>query len=236
MSVQSVTFGFSESCGISHEFLRRACSHTPNNFCWAGDLLVTESTTIKQSEQNDMRGFEEEVTLSFPASSDSCSEVVLDPPGAVEIDETQIRTQASGEETSAGSFTWAVPKSSDLWETDILASNDIYCGVLTDGGDIYSNESVLGRVDSLCGTIRRDLLNPSAHFLDNRRTLPDDPDKGLLFSIRNGLSGEWEVRWVDDRVPLTVGLSDSLDISAAFRTALAGQGMTEQDVYSFGMI
>lgn len=236
MSVQSVTFGFSESCGISHEFLRRACSYTPNNFYWAGDLLVTEYTTVKQSEQNDMRGGEEEVTLSFPEASDSCGVVELNPPSTVEIDETQIRAQAAGEETSAGSFTWAVPKSSDAWETEILASNDIFCGVLTDGGDIYSSESVLGRVDSLCGTIRRDLLNPSAHFLDNRRTLEDDPDKGLLFAIRNGMGGAWEVRWVDDNVPLTVGLSDSLDISEAFRTALAGQGMTEQDVYSFGMI
>ena len=243
MSVYADTFNYAESCGKSHEFLRRGCTKTPaeiNGFHWAGDLLVVRSVKVKQSEQNDMRGGASEIGAEFPAVSDSCGSVHVPPASPTPTEETAIRTQATGETTETGSFKWAVPKydsdGNQLWDFDIFASDDVFCGVLTDGGDCYSNESAFGAVDSICGTIHRDLFNPAAYFLDNRITTEDDEDKGLLFIIRNGLNATHEVRWVDEHVLLQTGLDDAADITNEFKAALAAAGILESDVLSFGMI
>lgn len=241
MSVYSDTFGYNESCQRSHEFLRRACSKTPTTFNWAGDLLVTKTSVVKQSEQNDIRGGAGEVAASFPAASEGCGPSAVKAPSAAEVKETAIRAQAGAEgDSKAGAFSWAVQKYDDKgnpqWDMDILASNDAFCGVLTDGGDCYLNESVFGAVDSICGTIHRDLFNPAAYFLDNRITTEDDTDKGLLFVIRDGLTATHEVRWVDEQVLLQTGLDDAANITEQFKAALALKGIPESSILSFGMI
>lgn len=241
MSVYSMTFGYNESCQRSHEFLRRACSKTPTGFNWAGDLLVIKTSLIKQSEQNDIRGGEGEVEAAFPAASEGCGPASVKAPDEVEVEETAIREQAGTEgDSTTGSFSWAVPKydgkGNPIWDLDILASDDVFCGVLTDGGDCHSNESVFGSVDSICGTIHRDLFNPSVYFLDNRITTEDDMDKGLLFVIRNGLNATHEVRWVDGQTLLTTGLEDAANITEEFKAALALEGIPESEIFSFGMI
>lgn len=234
VSVSSRTFNYLELCAKSHEFLRRACTKTPTGVSWAGDLLVASGSVLKQSEVNDMRGGECVVEHEYPAPHEDCTETTVGLPSSYVVEDTPIRT--GGRDT----FNYTVPKAADEedeknWDLNIYQSLSD-CGVLMDGGDALYSPQAVGRVLSLCGTITRELYNPSAHFLDNRRTIDDDPDKGLLFSIRGGITGGWEVRWVDEQTTLTAGLSDSVDISEAFRTALAVQGMTEQDVYSFGMI
>ena len=235
VSVSSRTFNYLELCAKSHEFLRRACTKTPANVSWAGDLLLVASGSIlKQSEVNDVRGGECVVEHEYPAPHEDCTETTVGLPSSYVVEDTAIRT--GGRDT----FNYMVPKAANVedeknWDLNIYQSLSD-CGVLMDGGDALYSPQAVGRVLSLCGTIARELYNPSVHFLDNRRTLEDDPDTGLLFSIRNGMTARWEVRWVDEQTTLTTGLSDSVDISAAFRAAMAGQGMTEQDVISFGMI
>lgn len=236
MSVASRTFNYSESCQLSHEFLRRICSKTPTEFYWAGDLIVSKTIKTKQSEQNDMRGGAGDVEVTFPEASEECGETTIAAPEDAKVEETEVRDQADDEETDSGSFKWIVKKASGQWDEDIFAASDLDCGVLTDGGDIYGNETTFGTVDSLCGTIHRDLFNPSAHFLDNRRTKETDPDNGLLIAIRNGINGDWEVRYAPTERVLTEGLIMSDDVTTAFTTALSALGMTHQDVFEFGMI
>jgi hypothetical protein len=188
-----------------------------------------------------MRGGAGEVQIGFPAAAEGCGAATIEAPDQVEVDETAIRDQAGTEgDSKTGAFSWAVPKydskGKPQWDMDILASDDLFCGVLTDGGDCYSNESVLGTVDSICGTIHRDLFNPSAYFLDNRITTEDDSDKGLLFVIRDGLTATHEVRWVDEQVLLQTGLEDAANITEQFKAALALKGIPESEVLSFGMI
>ena len=80
------------------------------------------------------------------------------------------------------------------------------------------------------------MYSPTAYFLDNRNTLDNDEDKGLLFVFVDGMLGTHEVRWVDDKTVLTEGLEDAEDITALFREALNGKGVLESEIYSFGMI
>lgn len=234
MSVMSETFGYDESCCKSHEFLRRACTKTSKGVAWAGDLLVQSGIIIKQSEINDMRGGNCDTEIQYPKPQPSCEAVTSGIPKEYTVEETSIRT--GGRNT----FQYIVPKNENPeeesnWEIGIYQStND--CGILMDGGDAYQSEQVFGSVDSICGTIHRQMPNPSAHFLDNRVTLEDDPDNGLLFAIRDGMTGIWEVRYSPAKQVLTTGLSDSDDASSAFTTALSALGMTHQDVFEFGMI
>lgn len=234
MSVISETFGYDETCCKSHEFLRRACTVTPMSAHWAGDLLVTGEIMVKQSEVNDIRGGDCETALEYQGPHSGCSDVKSGIPGQYKVEATAIRT---GEKNT---FQYLIPKADNEanehnWSLDLYQStND--CGILMDGGDAYQSLGVMGRVVSICGTIDRQLFNPAAYFLDNRRSTDDDPDKGLLFSIRNGLTWEWEVRWVDDSTILATGLDDAEDISAQFREALSVLNITEKDVLSFGMI
>lgn len=239
MSVYSATLGYNETCGRSHEFLRRCCSFAPHqqgDVRWAGDFAIIRETRLKQSEQNDMRGGGEDIEFAFGAANDSCGVVTISAPSEVEIDETAIRNQAEDSETSNGSFEWAVKKGSNDWQIGMLASSDVFCGVLTDGGDTFEHISTYSKVLSLCGTIDRTLFNPEVYFLDNRNTLNDDDDAGLLFAIRNGVNWAFEVRWVDKLTNLTQGLCDADDISRSFTDALLANDLTEADVVSFGMI
>ena len=114
-------------------------------------------------------------------------------------------------------------------------SNDD-CGLMQDGGDVLVRFDTNSRVVSLCGTIDRTLFNPTAHYLDNRKSYSKDPDNGLLVAIRNGINGAWEVRYSPAERILTEGLVMSDDVTEAFTTALSTLGMTHADVFEFGMI
>lgn len=234
MTVATETYGYDDKCCLSHEFLRRGCSVTPMSAYWAGDLIVTTEILTKQSEVNDMRGGDCETNIEYPKQNNSCSDLESGIPGQYTVEATSIR---DGEENS---FQYLIPKAENPenehnWSLGLYQSND-ECGKMMDGGDAYQDLSVFGRVMSICGSINQQIFNPSVHFLDNRKSLADDPDNGLLFAIRNGLTGNWEVRYAPVERNLTAGLMMSDDVTAAFRAALAGEGMTDDDVFEFGMI
>ncbi|MCE5199083.1 hypothetical protein LLG39_08910 [bacterium] len=233
-SVMSKTFNYLELCARSHEFLRRGCSFTPMDVSWAGDLIIINETILKQSEVNDMRGGDCVVEHKYPAQSEECSETTVGLPNQYVVESTDIRTGG------ANTFEYTVPKATNeedetQWDLNIYQSlND--CGVLMDGGDALQHPSVMGRVVSLCGTIDKQGMNPQAHYLDNRKSYSKDPDNGLLVAIRTGFKWNWEIRYAPVERNLTAGLMMSDDVTAAFRAALAEEGMTDDDVFEFGMI
>lgn len=236
MSVMSKTFGYRELCGKSHEFLRRGCSYTPVKVSWAGDLLLTQETILKQSEVNDIRGEESNVQTTYQPDSEECSEIQTGIPTEYKVEETNIRTG------SAKTFNYTIPKAENeedekQWDLDIYQSIDD-CGILMDGGDALQTPSTERLVTSLCGTITRSSgsFDAQAHYLDNRNSYSEDPDNGLLVAIRTGVVHSWEIRYAPKELNLSAGLSVSDDITLAFMEALAKEGMTEIDVLEFGMI
>lgn len=236
MSVMSKTFGYLELCGKSHEYLRRGCSFTPLRVKWAGDLVITEETLLKQSEVNDMRGEENEVQTIYTAPTDDCSDIQAGIPTQYKVEETDIRT---GE---AKTFEYTIPKNPNEedetnWDLGIYQSNDD-CAVLMDGGDALQTPGLARTVTSLCGTVARSsgAFEAKAHYLDNRKSYSTDPDNGLLVAIRTGAVYSWEIRYAPKELLLNAGLSASDDITLAFREALEKEGMTDADVLEFGMI
>lgn len=234
MSVQSVTFGFAEVCQRSHEFLRRGCSNTPVEISWAGDLVVVKESILKQSEVNDMRGGEAEVEYTY--HQPNCGDITVGLPSQYKVESTAIRT--GGE----NSFGYTVPKAENPedekeWDLGIYQTlND--CGVLHDGGDALQTPNSTREVISLCGTLRRNagLSEPQAHFLDNRDSFSKDPDNGLLIAIRTGFVWNWEVRYATKENILTEGLMKTDDVTVAFAAAIGELGMTNEDVFYFGML
>lgn len=233
-SVMSRTFNYLELCARSHEFLRRACTKTPTDVVWAGDLLVSTGSVLKQSEVNDMRGGSCVLEHEYSAPHEDCGTTTVGLPPQYTVKDTLIRTGGRN------SFNYTIQKAVNEddeknWDLNIYQSlND--CGILMDGGDVLYRPQAIGRVLSLCGTIDRELFNPTAYFLDNRITTEDDADKGLLFVIRDGLTATHEVRWVDEQVLLQTGLEDAANITEQFKAALTAKGITENQVLSFGMI
>ena len=183
-----------------------------------------------------MRGGADNVEYSFPQANESCEDVTATLPSGYRVEETDIRT---GE---AETFAYHTPKASDPaeeqnWNLDIYQStND--CGKLRDGGDALQSEALYQEVVSLCGTVRRSsgMVKPKAHYLDNRKSYPSDPDNGLLVCIRTGAAWSWELRYAPVDRSLEGGLVMSDDVTAAFTAALAERGMTHNDVLEFGMI
>jgi len=236
MSVMSMTFGYRELCAKSHEFLRRACTYSPLSVKWAGDLVITKEPVLKQSEVNDIRGEEDTVQTEYEPPTQDCSTMHTGIPTQYKVEETDIRTEG------AKTFEYKVPKNPDPdkekhWDLKIYQSNDD-CAVLMDGGDALQQPSIEQKVTSLCGTVDRSSggSDPQAHYLDNRWSYSQDPDNGLLVAIRTGFKWNWEVRYAPYEKALYGGLELSDDVTEAFRLALAGEGMTDDDVYEFGMI
>lgn len=233
ISVMSKTMGFIEHCGISLEHIRNGCTHTPRSIQWAGDIVILKDSVLKQSRVKKIKGEGCNLEHTFPAANEECGEKTASPAGVKEIEE-EIR------DGSEESFEFTIPQHSNReeeknWYLDILMSND-NCGLMQDGGDVLIKKDLYHRVVSLCGTIDRTLFNPTAHYLDNRKSHSKDPDNGLLVAIRNGINGAWEVRYSPAERILTEGLVMSDDATAAFTTALSALGMTHEDVFEFGMI
>jgi hypothetical protein len=107
-----------------------------------------------------------------------------------------------------------------------------------DGGDALQQPNVSREVISLCGTLRRNAgsSDPQVHFLDNRDSFDKDPDNGLLLAIRTGFVWDWEVRYATKENVLTEGLVKTDDVTAAFAEAIGALGMTNEDVFYFGML
>lgn len=239
MSVQSVTLGYDEACEKSHEFVRRGCSKTPKEVSWAGDLLVITGEMVKQSDVEDIQGEEADVEHIYASPNEACSDLPVSIPAEYKVEETDIRT--GGKQ----SFSFLIPKNENEedevnWELDIYQSTggEDLCGLMGfDGGDALQQESGVGRVVSICGTIDRTSGGiPQAHYLDNRKSYEDDPDNGLLICIRTGVVLNWEMRYAPIDRNLSSGLAASDDVSSAFTTALSALGMTHEDVFEFGMI
>ena len=233
VSVISKTENYIERCGLSLEHIRNGCTYTPRSIQWAGDIVILKDSVLKQSRVKKIKGEGCNLEHTFPAASEECGEKTASPDGVKEIEE-EIR------DGSEESFEFTIPQNSNRekesnWDLDILMSND-ECGEMQDGGDVLIRKDLYPRVVSLCGTIDRDIFNPTAHYLDNRKSYSEDPDNGLLVAIRNGISGAWEVRYSPVEGVLTEGLVMSDDVTAAFTTALSALGMTHEDVFEFGMI
>ena len=232
-SVISKTMNYIEHCGISLEHIRNGCTHTPRSIQWAGDIVILKDSVLKQSRVKKIKGEGCNLEHTFPAASEECGEKTASPDGVKAIEE-EIR------DGSEESFEFTIPQHSDReeennWDLDIWMSNDD-CGLMQDGGDVLVRFDTNSRVVSLCGTIDRTLSNPTAHYLDNRKSYSKDPDNGLLVAIKNGTNGAWEVRYSPVERVLTEGLVMSDDATAAFTTALSALGMTHADVFEFGMI
>lgn len=233
ISVTSRSMGFVEHCGKSLEHIRKGCTRTPRSIQWVGDMVILNGSVLKQSYVKKIFGDACDLHHTFPAASDECGEKSATPTGVRSI-ENEIRNGTEG------TFDFTIPQNpnrenEENWDLDILMSND-ECGIMQDGGDVLLRLDSRSRVVSLCGTIDRALFNPSAHYLDNRKSYSEDPDNGLLVAIRNGVNGAWEVRYSPVERILTEGLVMSDDVTAAFTTALSALGMTHQDVFEFGMI
>ncbi len=233
VSVMSKTMGYIEHCGISLEHIRNGCTHTPRSIQWAGDIVILKDGVFKQSRVKKIKGEECDLEHTFPAASEECGEKTASPVGVKKIEE-EIR------DGSEESFEFTIPQNPDRekennWDLDIWMSTD-ECGKMQDGGDVLLRFDTFPRVVSLCGTIDKTLFNPTVYYLDNRKSYSEDPDNGLLVAIRNGLNGEWEVRYSPVERILTEGLIMSDDVTEAFTTALSALGMTHEDVFEFGMI
>lgn len=236
MSVASETWGYDTVCCLSHEFLRRACTRTPMRVSWAGDLLLYNDIILKQSEVNDMRGGDCETKITYGKPNISCSDAETGIPGQYKVESTDIR------EGKKNSFEYFIPKNVNPenehnWTLLQLESTDD-CGKMHDIGDVLQQYYMLRGVISLCGTIDRSsgAFDAQAHYLDNRKSYSDDPDNGLLVCIRTGAVWNWEIRYAPKELLLNAGLSVSDDITLAFREALEKEGMTDADVFEFGMI
>lgn len=236
MTVATETFGYNDKCCISHEFLRRACTVTPRSGYWAGDILVYTDKLIKQSEVNDMRGGDCETEIVYPKQNTACSDIQTGIPEQYAVEETDIRTGAEN------SFEYLIPKAENPedehnWEIGIYQSTDD-CGKMRDGGDAFQELFSGQGAISICGTVQRTsgMFPMQVHFLDNRMSCIDDPDNGLLVAIRTGAVWAWELRYAPKELNLSSGLSASDDITLAFREVLELNGMTDQDVFEFGMI
>ena len=237
MSVMSETFGYLEVCGKSHEFLRRGCSYTPKTYSWAGDLLLAGEPLLKQSEVNDMRGGAEAIEHTYvEIGGTGCGGVAVGIPSQYKVEETDIRTGG------ANTFEYHTPKSpveaeEENWSLNLYQSTN-ECGEMMDGGDALQSQSLERRVTSICGTVDRSsgVFDAQAHYLDNRKSYPDDPDNGLLVAIRTGAVWSWELRYAPVDRDLATGLIESDDISEAFAAALSALGMSHSDVFEFGMI
>ena len=233
MSVQSETFGYLEVCGRSHEFVRRACTNTPREISWAGDILIVKESLLKQSEVHDIRGGDSDVNHTYQSN---CGVQEVGIPPQYSVEETPIRT--GGED----SFEYLIPKAEDpedekQWDLGIYQSlND--CGVLMDGGDALQTPNATREVIGICGTLRRNsgLGDPQVHYLDNRKSYSKDPDNGLLIAIRTGLVWNWEVRYAPKEMILSEGLMRSDDVTAQFMEQITALGMTSEDIFEFGMI
>lgn len=233
MSLMSESLGYVEACGKSHEFLRRGCTKTPTKTSWAGDLLITEEVVVKQSEVNDMRGEESDVSHTYAPITEECPEKKVGIPSQYKVEETSIRS-------GKGTFNYLIPKAKNEedethWDLDIYQSLSD-CGVLMDGGDALQQPSIMGYVTSLCGTVDRAGLSPKAHYLDNRASYSDDPYNGLLVAIRTGLVWNWEVRYAPKEMVHSEGLMRSDDVTAQFMEQIILLGMTSEDIFEFGMI
>ena len=235
MSVESKTMGYLETCGLSLEFLRRGCTYTPESVKWAGDLVVTSESMLHQSVMRWNNGSGEcEAEHTFPAASDECGGKTVHPDGLENVSGSTISEGGKNE------FLWTVDEGQPGWDVDIAATNDDGCGASmapSDGGDVLFNFEAHTQIKSLCGTIAvNSLAEPKAFYLDNRRSYSEDEDNGLLVAIQNGLTGDWKVLYADALTPLSEGLVDAEDISAAFLDALTKNGISKQDVFSLGMI
>lgn len=233
MSVFSKTFGYQESCVLSHEFLRRGCTFTPKEVEWAGDLVIIKEEILKHSLVNDMRGGEGEVEISLSSPNEACPTVTVELPYTVE--ETSIRT--GGE----NSFEFTIPKAKDEseeknWDLDIYQSIDD-CSVLMDGGDALQRGSPQGRIVSLCGTIDIRGWHPDAWFLDNRKSYTDDPDRGCLIVTKIGLTPTHSLLYLLPDKDTSQGIKPVADdITQPFLDALAELGLEQGNIESFGMI
>ena len=233
-SVESNTFDFLETCGLSLEFLRRGCTYTPKTVRWAGDIVVTSEAILHQSVMRLKKGNECEAEHTFPPASDSCGEKTVHPDDLEDVSGSTISEGGKNE------FLWTVDEGEPGWDIHIAATNDDGCGASmapSDGGDVLLNFEAHTQVKSLCGTVAiNSFAGPKAFYLDNRRSYSDDPDRGLLVAIQNGLTGNWKVLYADALTQLNSGLIDAEDISAAFLDALTEKGISKQDVFSLGMI
>ena len=224
-----------EKCGLSLEFRRRGCTYTPKTVRWAGDLVITSESVLHQSVMRWDNGSGEcEAEHTFPPASDSCGEKTVHPDGLKDVSGSTISEGGENE------FLWTVDEGQPGWDIHIAATNDEGCGgsmAPSDGGDVLFNFEAHTQIKSLCGTVAVNSLGePKAFYLDNRRSYLDDPDRGLLVAIQNGLTGNWKVLYADALTQLNSGLIDAEDISAAFLDALTENGISKQDVFSLGMI
>ena len=234
-SVMAETMGYLEKCGLSLEFRRRGCTYTPKTVRWAGDLVITSESVLHQSVMRWDNGSGEcEAEHTFPPASDSCGEKTVHPDDLEDVSGSAISEGGENE------FLWTVDEGQPGWDIHIAATNDIWCGgsmAPSDGGDLLFNFEAHTQIKSLCGTVAvNSFAEPKAFYLDNRLSYPDDPDRGLLVAIQNGLTGNWNVLYADALTQLNSGLIDAEDISAAFLDALTEKGISKQDVFSLGMI
>lgn len=233
-SVMSKSFGYLETCGKNAEYLRRGCTYTPKAVKWAGDLVITEEAMMHQSLMKYFDGVEScEPEHTFPAASGSCGEKTARPDGLQDVKRTSIRD-------GNGSFLFTVAEGEPEWDIHIAATNDDGCGASMapqDGGDILFSGDARTQIKSLCGTIEmQSFATPKAFYLDNRKSFPEDEDKGLLVAIQNGLTSAWSVLYSEAGADLSAGLVNAEDISTAFLAALEENGIVPGDVFSFGMI
>lgn len=234
-SLMAETMGYLEKCGLSLEFRRRGCTYTPKTVRWAGDLVITSESVLHQSVMRWDNGSGEcEAEHTFPPASDSCGEKTVHPD---DLEDVSGSTISEGGENG---FLWTVDEGQPGWDIHVAATNDDGCGgsmAPSDGGDVLFNLEAHTQVKSLCGTVAvNSFAEPKAFYLDNRRSYLDDPDRGLLVAIQNGLTGNWKVLYADALTQLNSGLIDAEDISAAFLDALTEKGISKQDVFSLGMI
>lgn len=233
-SVDSMTFGFSEICGLDLEFVRRGCTYTPGSVKWAGDIVISKEAMLHQSVMRHIVGGPCESTYTFQDTSVECESVTVSSPELHDVSDSEI---SSG---SKDSFLLTIEEGQPGWDVHIAATNDEGCGgsmAPSDGGDVLFSFEAHTQIKSLCGTVAvNSFASPKAFYLDNRRSYSEDPDNGLLVAIQNGLTGDWKVLYADALTPLNEGLVDAEDISAAFLDALTEKGISKQDVFSLGMI
>ena len=234
-SVMAQTMDYMEKCGLSLEFRRCGCTYTPKTVRWAGDLVITSESVLHQSVMRWDNGSGEcEAEHTFPPASDSCGEKTVHPDNLEDVSGSTISEGGKNE------FLWTVDEGQPGWDIHIAATNDEGCGgsmAPSDGGDVLFNFEAHTQIKSLCGTVSvNSFAEPKAFYLDNRLSYSDDPDRGLLVAIQNGLTGNWKVLYADALTQLNGGLIDAEDISAAFLDALTENGISKQDVFSLGMI
>lgn len=232
-SVMSESLGYKETCGVSIEYLRRGSTYTPKAVRWAGDIVITTEAMLHQTKMELFSGGECEPAYTFSAASDDCGEVTASPTGLNSVKETSIRN-------GDGSFAFTVAEGAAGWDEGIAATLDGGCGgsmAPQDGGNVLFSFEPQSQIKSLCGSIERKAHGePVAFYLDNRRSFSEDPDNGLLVSIKAGIAPEWEVRYAPQGMDLSSGLEVSDDVTAQFMEQIAALGMSHEDIFEFGMI